>query len=73
MNGGPAWLGERRGHRKRGEIYVVAPYTAKCFLKVKEDGVKICVISQGFFDLKVKVCDSLKSIAAFTEAVLKGR
>jgi len=28
--------------------------------------------SQRFFNLKVKVCDGLKRIAAFTEAVLKG-
>jgi len=26
----------------------------------------------GFFNLKVKVCDGWKRIAAFTEAVLKG-
>jgi len=50
----------------------VAPQTGKCFLKVKENGVKVCVISQGFFNLKIKVCDGLKRIAAFTEAVLKG-
>ena len=50
----------------------MVPYTGKCFLNVKENGVKICFISQGFFNLKVKVCDDLKRIAAFTEAVLKG-
>ena len=50
----------------------MAPHTGKCFLKVKENGVKVCVISQGFFNLKIKVCDGLKRIAAFTEAVLKG-
>jgi len=31
----------------------VPPHTRKCFLKVKENGVKICVISQGFFNSKV--------------------
>jgi len=50
----------------------VAPHPGKCFLKVKENGAKICVILQGFFNLQVKVCDGLKRIAAFTEAVLKG-
>ena len=50
----------------------MAPYTAKCFLKVKENGVQICVISQEFFNLKVKLCDGLKRIAAFMEAILKG-
>ena len=49
----------------------MASYSRKCFLKVKEDGVKICVTWKGFFDLKIKVCDVLKSISAFTEVVLK--
>ena len=40
----------------------MAAHKGKCFLKVRENGVKICVISQGFFNLKVEVSDGLKKI-----------
>ena len=50
----------------------MAPNAGKRFLKVKEDGVKICVILKVFFDFKVKVCDGLESTAAFMETVLEG-
>jgi len=49
----------------------VAPHTGKCFLKFKENSVKICVILQGFFNLKVKICDGLKRIAVLELTLLK--